>query len=56
MTLTTPGCPMHDSIINGVKQRLEQLEEIGEIDVQIVWEPAWSPVNMSDRAKEMLWG
>jgi metal-sulfur cluster biosynthetic enzyme len=56
MTLTTPGCPMHDSIVNGVKQRLSTIHNIGEIHVNLVWEPAWTPVSMSDLAKEMLWG
>ncbi|WP_085992622.1 metal-sulfur cluster assembly factor [Oceanobacillus senegalensis] len=55
MTLTTPGCPMHDSIANGVKHRLGLIDKIGNIQVDIVWEPAWSPDKMSNRAKEMLW-
>lgn len=54
MTLTTPGCPMHDSITNGVKHRVSQLEEVGEVEVNLVWEPEWSPSKMSDRAKELL--
>ncbi|WP_099157201.1 metal-sulfur cluster assembly factor [Virgibacillus ndiopensis] len=54
MTLTTPGCPMHDTISNGVNYRVSQIEGIGEIDVKVVWEPAWSPAKMTDRAKEML--
>lgn len=54
MTLTTPGCPLHDSIIGGAKQMLEQIEGIGEIDINLVWDPAWSPQKMSAKAKEML--
>jgi metal-sulfur cluster biosynthetic enzyme len=54
MTLTTPGCPMHDSITNGVKHRVSQLEEVGEVKVNLVWEPEWSPSKMSDLAKELL--
>lgn len=54
MTLTTPGCPMHDSITNGVKHRVSQLVNVGEVEVSLVWEPEWSPSNMSDRAKELL--
>jgi metal-sulfur cluster biosynthetic enzyme len=56
MTLTTPGCPMHDSISKGVEQRLSSINGIGKIDVDLVWEPAWSPANMSESAKESLWG
>ncbi|SDQ88060.1 metal-sulfur cluster assembly factor [Virgibacillus salinus] len=54
MTLTTPGCPMHDSIKSGVLHRVSQVEGVGEIKIDLVWEPAWTPVKMSDRAKEML--
>jgi len=55
MTLTTPGCPLHDSIKGGVLNRLQQIEKTAEVTVDIVWNPAWTPANMSDRAKEMLW-
>ncbi|RYG72588.1 DUF59 domain-containing protein [Lentibacillus lipolyticus] len=54
MTLTTPGCPMHDSIKAGVKRRVSQIEGVGNIDIDLVWEPAWNPSKMSDRAKERL--
>ncbi|WP_313893566.1 metal-sulfur cluster assembly factor [Psychrobacillus sp.] len=54
MTLTTPGCPMHDNITNGVKHRVSQVEGVGEVEVNVVWDPAWNPGNMSDRAKELL--
>lgn len=54
MTLTTPGCPMHDSITNGVKHRVSQLDDVGVVEVNLVWEPEWSPSNMSDLAKELL--
>lgn len=54
MTLTTPGCPLHDSITSGARYVLEALEEVNEVTVQLVWEPAWSPELMSDRAKDWL--
>lgn len=56
MTLTTPGCPLHDSITFGIQNRLKLLEGIGEIDVQLVWEPRWTPSRMSDYARALLWG
>ncbi len=55
MTLTTPGCPMHDSISTGVQNRVRYIEEIKDVEVKIVWEPQWDPSKMSDHAKEMLW-
>lgn len=48
MTLTTPGCPLHDSIVSGVRYCVQELEEIDEVDVQLVWEPAWSPERMTE--------
>lgn len=43
MTLTTPGCPMHESISWGVKNALLNLEGITEAEVDIVWNPPWHP-------------
>jgi metal-sulfur cluster biosynthetic enzyme len=56
MTLTTPGCPMHDSISTGIKNRIRYIEDAGHVEVKVVWEPAWNPDKMSDTAKERLWG
>ncbi|MBP2241318.1 metal-sulfur cluster biosynthetic enzyme [Cytobacillus eiseniae] len=47
MTLTTPGCPLHDSITSGVRYCLEELEEFSKVDVELVWEPAWTPEKMT---------
>jgi metal-sulfur cluster biosynthetic enzyme len=52
MTLTTPGCPMHESLSWGVKNALLNLEEIEDVEVRIVWDPPWSPARMSDVARE----
>lgn len=54
MTLTTPGCPLHDSITAGVKHRIEAMEEINSVAVNLVWEPAWSPEKMSEHALRLL--
>jgi len=43
MTLTTPGCPMHESIAWGVKNALLNLEAVEEAEVEIVWDPPWNP-------------
>ncbi len=53
MTLTTPGCPMHDTIVGGVHRVLQDKTD-KEIDVDLVWEPRWSPQKMSEAAKEQL--
>ena len=48
MTLTTPGCPMHESIAGGVKNALLNLEAVEEAEVEIVWDPPWNPSMMTD--------
>jgi len=48
MTLTTPGCPMHESIAWGVKNALCNLEAVEEAEVEIVWDPPWNPSMMTD--------
>lgn len=56
MTLTTPGCPLHDSIVSGVKYCLEELEEISKVEVNLVWEPAWTPEKMTPEGMKQLQG
>src|SRR5512135_3052202 len=48
MTLTTQGCPMHESIAWGVKNALLSLEAVEEAAVEIVWDPPWNPSMMTD--------
>ncbi|GMV01216.1 MAG: metal-sulfur cluster assembly factor [Burkholderiaceae bacterium] len=52
MTLTTPGCPASDMIQAGVRNRLEEAEGVGQVVVDLVWEPPWGPDAMSPAAKE----
>ncbi len=54
MTLTTPGCPAHDAIAGGVNSALEPQPGVRSVEVEIVWEPAWHPEMMTQRAKEEL--
>jgi metal-sulfur cluster biosynthetic enzyme len=54
MTLTTPGCPMHDSIITWVKTVVKKEAEDREVIVNLVWEPQWTPEKMSAEAKMQL--
>lgn len=56
MTLTTPGCPLQNTLESGVLNVLNKLEGIGKTKVSMVWEPRWSPENMSEEAKTQLWG
>jgi len=52
MTLTTPGCPMHESIAWGVKCALLNLEGVEEVEVQVVWDPRWTPARMTDYGRK----
>ena len=54
MTLTTPGCPMHESIGWGVSQALLALEGVEDAQINIVWDPPWNPAMMSQAARERL--
>ncbi|OXM87604.1 FeS assembly SUF system protein [Paenibacillus rigui] len=54
MTLTTPGCPLHDTIVGGVRHALEGLPGIGKVQVDVVWEPRWTPEQMSEAARKQL--
>ena len=54
MTLTGQGCPMSAQISSDVTGRLRAMEGITQADVDIVWEPAWTPNMMTEAAKEKL--
>ena len=51
ITLTTPNCPVAETLPNEVKQGAMQVEEIEEVDLKLVWDPPWTPDKMSDAAK-----
>lgn len=48
MTLTTPGCPMHESIRWGVQTALLALEGVNDTEVDVVWDPPWHPSMMTE--------
>ena len=51
MTLTTPNCPEAETIPERVAEAVSKCENIGDVKVEIVWEPAWTQDNMSEAAK-----
>ena len=51
MTLTTPNCPVAESLPKEVKESAMQVEEIDEVDLELVWDPPWNKNMMSDAAK-----
>ena len=42
MTLTTPNCPVAESLPKEVKEGAMQVEEIDDVDLQLVWDPPWN--------------
>jgi FeS assembly SUF system protein len=51
MTLTTPGCPVAQTFPATVEQAVNQLEEINDCTVELVWDPPWTQERMSEAAR-----
>ena len=51
MTLTSPNCPVAESLPNLVKGNILSIEEIKEVDLKLVWDPPWTKDKMSEAAK-----
>ncbi|MGB2128772.1 MAG: iron-sulfur cluster assembly protein [Flavicella sp.] len=51
MTLTTPNCPVAETLPKEVEDKVEQLEEIDSAEVEITFDPAWTQDMMSEEAK-----
>jgi metal-sulfur cluster biosynthetic enzyme len=54
MTMTSRGCPSHVQIMEQVRNRLGGVPEISKVEVELVWEPAWTPDRISQSARESL--
>jgi metal-sulfur cluster biosynthetic enzyme len=54
LTLTSPGCPFGPELIREIKRELRNIEEVLGVDVELVWQPLWNPIMMSDYAKDEL--
>lgn len=51
MTLTAPGCPAADFLVEDVRQKVSSIEGIDEVQVNLVFEPEWTKDRMSEEAK-----
>ncbi|MFZ5746467.1 MAG: SUF system Fe-S cluster assembly protein [Pseudomonadota bacterium] len=51
MTLTTPHCPVAESMPGEVELRVGAVPGVGSVDVNLVWDPPWDPQKMSDEAR-----
>lgn len=54
MTMTTRGCPLHDTLVGDVKKYVNKIEGVGSINVEIVWDPPWSIEKMNPAVRERL--
>jgi len=52
MTLTVPGCPMHALITQNVKNEVERLEGVKEAEVELTFDPPWTPERMSEALRK----
>ena len=51
MTLTSPNCPVAESLPNSVKDNILKIDGIDEVDLKLVWDPPWTKDKMSEAAK-----
>jgi len=51
MTLTSPNCPVAESLPNEVKENIMKVEGVSEVNLNLVWEPPWDKDKMSEAAK-----
>ena len=51
MTLTSPNCPVAESLPNQVKESIKKIEEVSDVNLNLVWEPPWDKDKMSEAAK-----
>jgi FeS assembly SUF system protein len=54
MTLTTPNCPVAESMPNMVLEAVQGVDEVASVNVNLVWDPPWGPGMMSEEARLAL--
>jgi FeS assembly SUF system protein len=54
MTLTTPNCPAAGELPTMVENAVASVPGVGVVNINLIWEPAWSPDRMSDEARLVL--
>ena len=51
MTLTSPACPVAESLPGDVEGAVRGVSGVGEVKVELVWDPPWTPDRMSEAAR-----
>ncbi|HVA24720.1 MAG TPA: metal-sulfur cluster assembly factor [Chloroflexota bacterium] len=54
MTMTTPGCPLHESMLQGVGDALSIFPGVKNVEVRLVWEPLWTPDRITLEGRQAL--
>jgi len=54
MTMTTQGCPLHDTLVQDVTRYVKKVSGVNNVNVNIVWEPPWSMDKMTEEGKSKL--
>jgi metal-sulfur cluster biosynthetic enzyme len=54
MTMTSPACPAGPQLVANSKSIVGQIEEVSEVEIRIVMDPAWTPDRMTEDAKDQL--
>ena len=56
MTMTTPGCPLHEAITGGAQSAIAAVPGVRQAYVRLVWFPPWDPTRISEAGRRALWG
>lgn len=54
MTLTSPGCPVGPQILNGSRLVVQQIDGVEDVDIELVWEPYWTPERINPEYRQAL--
>ncbi len=54
LTMTSPMCPLTSIILADAELRLKAIEGVGDVEIELVWDPPWSPEMMSEEVRNQL--
>ena len=54
MTLTSPGCPAGGQIMSDTQAAVQQLDGVGNVEIELVWEPMWTPDRIDPRVRAFM--
>ena len=54
MTLTSPGCPAGGQIMSDAQAAVQQLDGVGNVEIELVWEPMWTPDRIDPRVRAFM--